>query len=92
MENATPRDRILVVGALSMGHHFEMTRQVDRMYALLGTCDFSRDLTPYVGYTESVTEVYMRFNRYIIERNADDTQVLLSARVASPQGSSWSPD
>jgi hypothetical protein len=85
-------DRISVVDALSVGHHFEMTRQVDRMYALLGMCDFSGDSIPYVSYTESVTEVYMRFNRYIIERNADDILVLLSAGVASPQGPSWSPD
>jgi hypothetical protein len=85
-------DRIPVVGALSVGRHFEMTRQADRMYALLGMCEFSGDSIPYVSYTESATEVYMRFNRYIIERNADDALVLLSAGVASPQGQTWSPD
>ena len=81
-----------VPGCALRGLPLRNDQQVDRMYALLVMCGFSGDSIPYVSYTESVTEVYMRFNRYIIERNADDTLVLLSTGVASPQGPSWSPN
>lgn len=86
------QSRTTLVSVVSMTHNFEMARQVDRMYALLGMCGLSGDPTLYVSYTESVEETYMRFNRYIIERHPDFGQMVLSAASAAPQTPSWSPD